>query len=122
VIGLADIDVNELETGVNGAFATLDGRTVIKVDVHFDAEFGAIVIDQITHIFDAHGLDFVVTDLDQNRRVEVFGRRRYSAQSFLVVNVERPDREVLCPRSLHEMPRPERSFPNFANCHVPSLG
>ena len=103
VICLRDVDMDKFVASVDRSLATFDCRTVVEIEIHLDAVFALVIIDEITHIFEPERFDFTVRHLNEHGRMEFLRRPRDGDERFLIVNIERPYRKMLCSRALHQM-------------------
>src|SRR4051812_27730142 len=102
---LAEVDVDELEAGVDPGLRRLDAGTVIEVDVHLDAELGPVVVDEVAQVREADRIDLALADLDEHGRALRLGGAGDRDERLLVVDVERTDREALAAAALHQLAR-----------------
>ena len=95
--------MDELEARVDARLGRGHARTVIEVDVHLDAELGAVVVDHLAHVGQADGVDLALADLDEHGRVLRLRRAGDRHQRLLVVDVEGAHREVLLAAAAHQI-------------------
>lgn len=123
VVGLTDIDVNELKAGVDPGLGGLYRRAVVKVDVNLDAVFALVVVDHVAHIVQAERLHLAVAHLHQHRRVLGLGGTTDRDQRFLVVDIKRADGKTLLAAAAHQIPRTLTVMPDlfFGYTHASPL-
>ena len=102
---LAQVDVDELEPGVDAGSRRLHAGTVVEVDVHLDAQLGAVVVDHVAQVGETDRCDLAVADLDQHGQALHLRRACDRDERLLVVDVERADGEPLVAASLHQRSR-----------------
>jgi hypothetical protein len=103
-VGLAVVDVDELEACVDTRLGGFDAGTMVEVDIDLDAIFGAVVVDHRANVGQADHRDLVVADLDQDGRLLGSGGADDRQQRLLVVDIEGADCEVLTTRATHQLP------------------
>src|SRR4028119_1058386 len=104
-VRLTEVDVDELEAGVDTRAGGLHGGAVIEVDVHLDAELGPVVVDQAAHVRQTDGLHLALAEFDEDRRALRSSSARDRDEGLLVVDVERSDGEALPAPRTHHPPR-----------------
>src|SRR5262245_49401867 len=95
---LAQVNMNELEPGIDRRFGGFHARRMIQVDVHLDAEFDHIIVNHRTEIAQADHLDLAMARLHEDRALPRRGGSGDRGERFLVVDVEGAEGKAFLPR------------------------
>jgi hypothetical protein len=95
---LAQVNMNELEPGIDRRFRGFHARRMIQVDVHLDAEFGLVTVNHRTEVAQADHLDLAMARLHENRALPRRGGSDDRDECFLVVDIEGADGKAFLPR------------------------
>src|SRR5262245_27116711 len=95
---LAQVNMNELEPGIDRRFGGFHARRMIQVDVHLDAEFDHIIVNHRTEIAQAGHLDLAMARLHEDRALPRRGGSGDRGERFLVVDVEGAEGKAFLPR------------------------
>ena len=113
VIRLTNINMNKLIPRINRTLTIINSWTMVEVDVHLDAIFLLVVINHITNIFETKGLNFSVTDLYEDGRVEFLSRAGNRNQRLLIVDIKCAYCKILSPGPLIQMTCPKCVCPDL---------
>src|SRR5262245_52536032 len=95
---LAQVDMNELEPGLDRRFRGFHARRMIEVDVHIDAELGLVIVNYCYQVAQSDHLDLAMACLDENRALLRSGGSGDRDERFLVVDVEGTQGKAFLPR------------------------
>src|SRR5262245_44860066 len=97
LLRLAQVDMNELEPGIDRRFRGLPARRMIEVDVHLDAEFGLVVVNHRAEVVQADHLDLAMARLYEDWALLRGGGSGDGDERFLVVDVEGAQSKAFLP-------------------------
>jgi hypothetical protein len=93
MVGLRDVDVNKLKTGVDAFLGGFNAGGMVKVDEHLNPVFGLIIVHHTAQVAHADHFRLVFRDLDEDGRFFGGGGLSDGFERFLVVDVEGAESE-----------------------------